>query len=447
MSTKVQLLSESTADPIELSSHAAKTCYTSKVPEMGKTIDVRSRLFNTGHHSTIQHNYYTFNIDNMSESNSCFGLYMLSPFYASDQRSGRFSKMYQDPNFAELQNHLLHFYDMKDVNTALNFIIHGYDIYAANKLKLDAKAKDIIKQERPSATEKYIEQNAPKLAQEQLRMFLSMAFPTSLDYTINLSALASLYRTAWNPELKQVIQQMVNILVAKYPHIEFMFDPKHKSTMEWNPKLLSNNNQIKYKPTLTIEDINVDSLVLPEEKDKVYLGLYDPNCSENSVNYIRTKVNASAGTMRQDQRHRSIKRGPISFTGDFYLPPLLNGLSTEAKNLNNEFLQLHGKIPETLWTMVAPYGTMVEYTKLADINALLNEQQKRTCWCAQEEIYHLSTSLRKQLIEKLGSKHPLIDQISPACYKDGKCCEGVRYCGRNIIERLITTNYFKDRQI
>lgn len=447
MSTKVQLLSESTADPIELSSHAAKTCYTSNVPELGKTIDVKSRLFNTGHHSTIQHNYYTFNIDNMSESNSCFGLYMLSPFYASDQRSGRFSKMYHEPDFTELRNHLLNFYDIKDVNAALGFIINGYDIYAENKLKLDAKAKDLIKKERPNATDKYIEQNAPKLAQEQLRMFLSMAFPTSLDYTINLSALASLYRTAWNPELKQVIQQMVYILVAKYPHIEFMFDPKHKSTIEWTPNLLASNNQIKRKPSLVIEDINVKDLVLPEEKDKVYLGLYDPNCAGNSVNYVRTKVNASAGTMRQDQRHRSIKRGPISFTGDFYLPPLLNGLSYQATALNKQFLDLKDKIPASLWTMIAPYGAMVEYTKLADINALLNEQQKRTCWCAQEEIYHLSTSLRKQLIEKLGVNHPLIAQISPACFKDGKCCEGVRYCGRNIIDRLIASNYFKDRQI
>lgn len=49
MSVNVSLVAETNVSPEILSSHAAKTCYEPEVPEIGKTIDVKSRLFDTGH--------------------------------------------------------------------------------------------------------------------------------------------------------------------------------------------------------------------------------------------------------------------------------------------------------------------------------------------------------------------------------------------------------------
>ena len=57
---KANLIAKTDVEPRILSSHAAKTCYTSKVPELGATIDVENRLFKPGHHTTLQHNYFTF---------------------------------------------------------------------------------------------------------------------------------------------------------------------------------------------------------------------------------------------------------------------------------------------------------------------------------------------------------------------------------------------------
>ena len=95
---KVSLIAKTDEIPLNLVSHAAKTCYTSKVPEMGKLIDVENNLFKTGHHTTFQHNFFTFNIDGLSISSATFGLHLTHPFYNTDQRSGRFSKMYSNPD-------------------------------------------------------------------------------------------------------------------------------------------------------------------------------------------------------------------------------------------------------------------------------------------------------------------------------------------------------------
>ena len=103
---KVSLIANTNEIPVNLSSHAARTCYTSKVPEMGNVLDVENSLFRTGHHTTLQHNYFTFNINGMSIASATFGLHLASPFYNSDQRSGRYSKMYSKPDFEEIKNYI-----------------------------------------------------------------------------------------------------------------------------------------------------------------------------------------------------------------------------------------------------------------------------------------------------------------------------------------------------
>ena len=196
MSINVKIIAETNLSPEFLASHAAKMCYENEVSEVGKLIDVKSRLFNTGHHTTLQHNYFTFMIDGISVSSVYFGLHLTHQFYNSDQRSGRFSKMYNNPDLNYIKNHLSSYFEEKEVNLALDFIGYGLSIYKNNINKIIEYAKDKIKQERPFATEKYIELNSSKIAQEQLRMFISMIMPTALDYTINLSSLFTLYRTA-----------------------------------------------------------------------------------------------------------------------------------------------------------------------------------------------------------------------------------------------------------
>ena len=85
-----------------------------------------------------------------------------------------------------------------------------------------------------------------------------------------------------------------------------------------------------------------------------------------------------------------------------------------------------------------------QYEKIANLNALIHEQGKRTCWCAQEAIYHISCDLRRDLAQYVGENAKVMKYLTPPCLSRGKCAEGARYCGRDIANKI---NYFRQRQI
>lgn len=456
---KVKKIAGTNVEPTILASHAARTCYAADVPELGETIDVENRLFKTGHHTTLEHNYYTFNIDGIPVSSVVFGLHLTAPFYNTDQRSGRFSKMYDNPDMAAIKNTLKTYHpEVSDynINAACDFIENGLDIYAKNKNRVTELARDAIHRERPYASEKYVEQNAPKFAQEQLRMFVSMIAPTALDYTIDLATLFTLYRTAWTTEMRDAVNQMAELAMRDDPKIKYMFDsakqaPVHNYVSKFFASA-ENYRGIKTRPEFTLLDYKYDDKMFVENKspDMADTLQFHPRYMNNSLMYVDSKIHIDAGaTMGQDQRHRSIQRSEPQFTGYFYLPPLLNaaGLEKDADKFMNMYYSLMADtFSRGMILAVAPYGAMVEYNKHANLNALMHEQGKRTCWCAQEAIYHISCDLRRDLAQCIGENAKLMKYLTPPCLSMGKCPEGPRCCGRDIIADKIN-GYFKQRQI
>ncbi|MBO4700705.1 MAG: FAD-dependent thymidylate synthase [Alphaproteobacteria bacterium] len=451
---KVEQIAETNLEPTLLASHAARMCYTAESPKIGEKIDVENRLFKTGHHTTLEHNYFTFKIEDIPVSSVVFGLHLTAPFYNTDQRSGRFSKMYENPNMADIRNTLETYYpgvSPRNIGCACDFIYMGLNTYAENKNHITELARDAIHRERPKASDKYIEQNAPKFAQEQLRMFVSMIAPTALDYTIDLPTLAAFYRTAWTPFMRDAVGKMVHTVVSNHPDIAYMFDSFAREHKDWSPKMREYYRGIRTKPDFTLLDYKYDKDTFAQDKshDMVDTLQFHPDYMGNSLGYVHTKIHIDAGaTMGQDQRHRSIKRSAPVFTGYFYLPPLLGDLKTNADKFMKEYYSLvrDKNIPRSMITAIAPYGAMVQYEKRADLNALIHEQGKRTCWCAQEAIYHISCDLRRDLAQYIGENAKLMKYLTPPCLAHGKCPEGSRYCGRDIIADKIN-GYFKQRQI
>jgi hypothetical protein len=190
-----------------------------------------------------------------------------------------------------------------------------------------------------------------------------------------------------------------------------------------------------------------DDSIAPDAVDIMY---FTPKGMDNNMMFVNSRVEIDGGaTMGQDQRHRTIKRSKAAFTGNFYLPPLLKaaGLEMTAKEHMEHWLGLRGKFSDTLLAAVAPYGAMLKYEKLADLNSFQHEQAKRTCWCAQEAIYHSAIRLRKKLQERLGSGgEKLVACLAPPCLRKGKCTEGVRYCGRHLAD-MLPEKYFSEREI
>ena len=322
-------------------------------------------------------------------------------------------------------------------------------MYAQNKLRVTEIARDAIHHERPKASEKYVEQNAPKFAQEQLRMFVSMIAPTALDYTIDLPTLAAFYRTAWTPFMRDTIDKMVDTVKTNHGDIAYMFNAQRDT--DWSPELPERYQGVKKRPGFRLLDYNYDNKYFAENNahDMVDTLQFSPKTMNNSLGYVHSRIHVDAGaTMGQDQRHRSIKRSMPRFTGYFYLPPLLKEMESDADKFMSEYYRLvrDKQIPRSMITAIAPYGAMVSYEKRADLNALIHEQGKRTCWCAQEAIYHISCDLRRDLAQHIGINAGLMKYLTPPCLSMGKCAEGARYCGRDIVADKIN-GYFKQRQI
>lgn len=437
---------------LALASHAASKCYQAESPQMGKLLDVKSRLFQTSHHTTLEHFSFTFDIEGIAVSDITLGAHLASPFYNSDQRSGRFcAEMFVNPDFAAIQDYIKSLWP--EVSESLlagviGFIKTGVDIYQKNIEATTQIVGNLLVEERPLASAKYVEQNAPKIAQEQLRSFISTIFPTGFDFTIDHIALASLYKAAWSPGLKYLTQKMADEVLAIYPEISYMFSRRGKS---WSPRFEWKLG-IKEKPGFVLREIDdLDGVIVPEAEDMYPIDSlhFLPETMDNNVGGIKSEVEISLACMGQGQRHRTIRRSQPVFTGNFYLPPalrLIPELLTRARETLDFRAFIANSCPATLFAAIAPYGAMVRYVKNGSFNAIFHEQNKRLCWCAQEEIYHLGRSLRLAVEKEKGKGSPILQVLEPHCFSTGKCAEGPRYCGRNISVRE-SGDYFPERSI
>ncbi|MDR0423230.1 MAG: FAD-dependent thymidylate synthase [Rickettsiales bacterium] len=447
MAIKVSLISKSSLNPTNLISFAAKTCYSSDIPKFTETLNTKEQLFDTGHHTTFQHSYFTFIIET-SVSSCTFGLHLTHSFYNSDQRSGRYSKMYKSPDFTEIKKHILTYYPNCPIEKVMDFIKKGREIYKDNMKKAEKIAMEFLREERREATEEYIESSANKLAQEQMRVYLSAIFPTALVHTLSLSAIVTLYKSAWSPELREITRQMRDLILREYPDFEYCF--KEQRETNWTPALEGRIGILKSPEVYNIRTSHYGSLDydFEKEKDAIDNKYFTPEKMNNSLYSMTNNVEVSLMTMGQDQRHRTLKRTTPRFTGNFYLPPICGELNLEKVTLEYliDFIEIYKENKEVA-TAIAPYGIMVKYKKMGDMNAILHEQEKRLCWTAQEEIYNLSRQFYNKLME---GEDESVKEVAllfrPSCYH-GKCIEGKRFCGRNLVEIKENKLLIKRRRI
>ena len=438
---QVKLISKPDKDILSSMSYAARTCYEDSEPEGNKIINIQKRIFDTGHHSILQHPYFTFFIEGIAISNVTLGLHLNAPFYTSSQRSGRFCfGMFSDPHITEsCISYVLQFFpqttdsDLKNIQRYIDKCIQLYhqNIDSATKI-----AEMFIRQERPKASDKYIQQNARKFAQEQLRVLIPTIFPTALTFTANLSTIVALYRSAWDKPMRHLTHSMAQEILALEPSLAYMFQRDEDLLID-SIIAKSRNYSLEYDPKLqllSMDDLNKAVYPQPSDTHPVDTLHFAPGFMPNNVIDITTRIEISLATTGQDQRHRQIRRGPFLFTGGFYCPPIVKELdiANQLSQISEMWLTLSETVHPALFRSLAPYGAMGTYVKRGNLNAILHEQEKRLCWCTQQEIYEISRQLRNAI-----SRHPsctpqLLALLSPRCFQCGKCEEGTRYCGRDL---------------
>lgn len=438
-------------DPIATASHAAQTCYKATLPDPSDApLNVEKQLFDPGHHTTLEHTSFSFEIEGISVGGVTFGLHLCHPFYNTDQRSGRFcAKMFADPNYDYFRIFLETYY--KEVPSAVKneILLHICKSVSVYQNQLPLAESFVVKhfaETRPFASET-VRKNIPKIAQEQMRMFIPVMFPTALTYTIDFITLVSLWTSAWTPEMITITDMMRDLVLEKWPALSFAFCNRKRVGLDYGPALAKSASQIAHEPSWQEIVSSVDDVESPhpEHTHPVDLLHFHPKYMKNSTSILKAKVAISVATMGQDQRHRTFSRSDPVFTGCFYLAPILQELKLdeEAEEIMWNWIRLRDLVPSSLGAVLAPYGAMVTYNKVGNLNAFAHEQAKRLCWSAQEEIYEVSRQARSHL-QKVN--HGIERLMIPPCYVTGKCAEGNRYCGRDLGQR-VNVDFFPKRRI
>ncbi|NTW13699.1 MAG: hypothetical protein HGA31_01575 [Candidatus Moranbacteria bacterium] len=456
---EVTLIDCCAVHPLAKAEHAAKTCYQGAIPDIGTGKDasaakfVKEKLFSTGHHTTLQHSLFSFQVEGIAVGNVTFGLHLVSPFYNSDQRSGRFcSDMFLNPDFERIGEYVQYFWPDErsgSIERAMSYLRHSVGVYVDNLERAAVVAEIMLREERKFAG-KTVLGNARKIAQEQLRNLIPVVFPTGLVYTVVGSALVALWESAWDPVMRRVTDLMRVAVLREYPEASFLFDPDRRRSKDrdWNPRIPEGPIGLLEEPALALLDIAHQELfTMPATRDMHPVDRlhFLPELMNNSMGRIVTRVGLSVATMGQDQRHRTVSRSEPVFLPSFYVPPIMKelGLHSEAEDILSRWLELD--VSSTLKTIMAPYGAMVSYEKSGSFNAVLHEQEKRLCFSAQQEIYNNNLQLR-EAIGAGNPESPLLGMFEPPCYRTGKCAEGARYCGRDISRRE-SAEYFPVRKV
>lgn len=435
----VKLLDDHKISPEKMASHAGRICYKAKMTDIytEELLDVEKQLFNPGHHTTFEHQLFNFEIDRIAISDVTFGLHLTSPFYNSDQRSGRYSKMFDKPDFDEIREYIINIYGDNKIDEVIELIKFSYSIFAINIERSVPICIDFMKKEH--IDEEYISGAARKIAQEQLRNVVSTSFDTGLLFSIDIPTMVAMYECPLNPVMKKISEMMKEEFLKLYPEVSYIFRDDNRE-FDYEGINIQDNNKILYSPVCHLISLPQDDeiITVPDVSDMIPIDKlnYKKRYMENNLIDVKNEVEISVATMGQDQRHRTINRSDFVFTGNFYSPSIIQELKIENEiiKLMDMWKKLYGEIDDNLFALIAPYGAMVKYRKKANINALAHEQLKRTCWCAQEEIYNLNRILREQ-IEKTGNSE-LLKIFLPPCMKDsGRCYEGDRWCRRAIKDK------------
>lgn len=432
---------------------AGATCYQANVEaacNAAKKINAEKVLFKSGHHTTFQHpeHMLKFYLDNIPVSLVTFGLHMTHPFYNTSQRSGRYCMdMFTKKSRSQLEEYVENFLKVL-TNIHENFhpavigwVFDGIDFFNENIDAVTELAKVALLKERPNYKGD-IDNQARRIAQDQLRCVISTIVPTGLQHTINLTTLYAMNLVAWNYPLKVLFQNMhYELLRRNFPNL---IKDINYTGKEFTPEFENYGDvMIATEVGITVGEEPNDDLInqitdtyLSKENLRS-LNILPFSPLTNTVScYGERRVSATVEipviTYGQDQRHRTIKRSNPTIINKFYLPPLLRQLSGAAefcKQYTERYFELCTILSKADMLHFVPYGVMVRYTKTADVNAYLHCVNKRLCWNAESTIASMENKILHQLYES--DKIP----IGPPC-EHGSCHEGKRFCGRDLKNRI-----------
>lgn len=500
---KVRLLSVSTK-PFESAVSAAKTCYSSKgviTPKaveldcsnaegLKKQISLLSSIYLAGHHTTLQHSYLHFSIENVSRA-AIWSFLHSHTFYNSEQVSQRYVKVKKDQ-----------FYIPSGLNKAQSeCLLSCYDMQIdaynkINELLLSSVENEYLKRFKSRKNSNIMDEDVRKKTQEIARYVLPIGTTAYLHHTISFLSLLRYVRICEMPDVpqeqKDLALAMFDAVKSEDPNIGLLQTERLKpeslcenaiagsfeSSAERTKQFIrdfdlslsgSTSKLISYRQDQEallassirevfgmpsdggMSDYQVLDLILNPGKNPYYK---DPlNLSNHSkamrplfhANYtFRKKLSHCADS--QDQRHRMTPGSrPIlstHFTGEpDYITPKIFETDGVAKKYYEE-------VHEQIWNFVnkgislgmsfeqasymLPNSLSIRFSESGDLASIMHKMNMRLCYNAQEEIWSASLDEAREI----ATVHPNIGKyLLPPCsvrFLSGErpiCPEGERFCG------------------
>lgn len=443
-------LSENTPSNIAVAS--ARSCYMSSIctPEATAQWEKKQKLleelYESGHHTTMQHSTMTFEIQGMSRL-LIWRLLHSHAHYNSDQVSQRYAKIKPSEST---------YYYPKSIDKHLcdHLFLKSFETY--EKLT-EILTKDF--QESKNPVERKI---ANKKAMELARYVLPQAVTAHLYHSINIiTALRYIAAAKIMPEADTEAKEfadMLKIAVMQWdPTYEKLIAEAESQKIEF-PKIdLSKFPKMFQNDKTAVFDIS-DGLGFSSLKNHAHginiSSLFHPMELMNGFS-VRMKISLSADA--QNQRHRMspglrpdlvkyyeekyLTKDWKDFSDIFYIPEKIMD-NQEAFDLYVECLESNRLLINKLFheeginkkdiPYLYPNALMIEVIEKNDFSNFAHKAKLRTCLNAQEEIRFLT----EEIIDKL-TLHGVSEtrEFVPPCVSRFRagihpyCSEGPRFCG------------------
>lgn len=476
----------------------ARTCYSSKgiisddqVGEPERFTPLVQSIYEAGHHTTFQHAYFQFSLENVSRQ-FIWSFLHAHPFYNSEQVSQRYVAVKPDtvviPELPAPQASLY--------REIIELQFEGYR-HLCDLLEGPARSEFYKRFNYSARMEKRHNAAIKKKAQEAARYVLPLATQAYLYHTVSGVTLLRYYRVARQldvpAEQLMILEKMVAALLEFdpeyritleepleediYPEADFFrnkggvidesrasrfvkeFDEvlgENTSTLVSWPQggeqvLADAVRQILGMPSDELSNSDAIGLVLDPSKNQLLgesLNLTTVTKLGRALSHahfsFRKRLSHAADS--QDQRHRMTPGSrPVlasHFTGepDYTLPGVV-AVDDAATAFFRETmartwegisrLRQLGASDEVL-TYLLPNAVNVRFTESADLLNLRHKHVMRLCYNAQEEIWKASVEEARQIREVL----PALGRfLLPPCGMRAMarqkpiCPEGPRYCG------------------
>ena len=478
---------------------SARTCYSSRGIVETVPLDDRARrlaqsLYEAGHHTTFQHAYFQFAIENVSRL-FVWSFLHAHPFYNSEQVSQRYVAVRPEhvlfpplePYFRSRYGYIVE----RLMNAYHTLVERLYPIAEAAYFERFPGRRHRPEKYRRAVTKK---------AMEVARYVLPLGTTTYLYHTISAITLFRYWKSCQAPDVpaeqRVVIEQMVRAVLKREPAYEWILEapletedllPWPIRSAEWpvtrehrdfvrsfDAKLggfisrleqtVTDGERVLAEavravlgwPSERLSDDEAIALALDPSVQKALGGslnlamhLKIPRAMVHVWYTFRKKISHTADA--QDQRHRAVPGSrPIvwtSWTGepDYITPVLIQQDGAVQRYYDSVMAWLFDQIDDLLRRGMAPEFAAyllpnafpVRFFETGDLMGLRHKFAMRLCYNAQEEIWRASLEEWKQICEV----HPRIGPyLGPPCalrHRAGTkpyCPEGDRFCGIRVWE-------------